>query len=39
MRLISAIRRQGRVFKEKYGLRGVYVEAEVPAVLAAKLEK
>jgi GTP-binding protein HflX len=39
MRLISAIRRQGRVFKEKYGLRGVYIEAEVPAVLAAKLEK
>ena len=38
MKLISTIRRQGRVFKEKYGLRGVYIEAEVPAILAAKLE-
>ena len=38
MRLISTIRKQGKVFKEKYGLRGVYIEAEVPAILAAKLE-
>jgi len=38
MRLISTIRRQGRVFKEKYGLKGVYIEAEVPTILASKLE-
>jgi GTP-binding protein HflX len=38
MALISTIRRQGKVLKEKYGLRGVYIEAEVPAVLASKLE-
>ena len=38
MRLISTIRKQGIIFKERYGLRGVYIEAEVPAILAAKLE-
>ena len=38
MRLISTIRKQGKIFKEKYGLRGVYIEAEVPAILAAKLK-
>jgi GTP-binding protein HflX len=37
MKLIAAIRRQGKVFKEKYGLKGIYIEAEVPTILASRL--
>ncbi len=38
MSLISAIRGQGKVTKESYRLKGVYIEAEVPARLASKLD-